>query len=458
MAYGKYKMTNVPLVGGGGLGLQGPYRLPRTSGGRVPPTRHSGRLSEPPVPRRGGSGVPNTRGELDPAFGGNNRAWNWWYGGLRDLAGNPRKMRERAAYRAAEKWGDRLFGGIDKAGDIAQAIGLLEAAWKFYEDGYYQEGLDWFNSLINGAFPSLPQNYAGYRTSYWCTSRNLTCLGGNPFAIEYRTTAAVPIPTTCPSICTNTGARWATFPLASANGTAAQVRRVTNQLTGSVYAQWEKIANGGRGLPMPMPYRIWPTFYPKDGPHPEPMTAPLLEPHLRPASRGAVDIDGRLVVKPSVRPSVDIDFSADGAPPRITPGEHADKPDKAGKRYGVPPAMVAAIKLMHGLTELGDFFGALYDALPPIARCAGKRGLMHDALCVLEHMDAYADPEVAAAAIGNLIAEGVEDKVIGSLFGASDSIGGRPYTGTAWVGGGYGAPSIDAGYGGLTSTPYMSPM
>ena len=176
--------------------------------------------------------------------------------------------------------------------------------------------------------------------------------------------------------------------------------------------------------------------------------------------------DSRVADKPSVRPATDVVFTP-GRPPVIKTGEHVDEPDKkpTKKVRGVPKAMVGAIALLHGLTELADFVDALYEALPPIARCAGQRGLAHDLICVLEHADAFADPDVMAKAIGNLIANEVEDKVIGALFGSNWRFGGsfRPdnYGGTAWVGGGYGAPQPDFGFGGLISwsgSARMSPM
>ena len=213
-----------------------------------------------------------------------------------------------------------------------------------------------------------------------------------------------------------------------------------------------------------LPRYVRPTV-PLDGVAPRPETRGPMKTGVKTPSR--VDVDGRVVAKPSVRPSTDVVFPP-GRPPVIKTGEHVDEPDKVPtkKVRGVPGAMVAAIKAMHSLTELGDFVDALYEALPPVARCGGKRGLVHDLICVLEHADAFADPDVMAAAIGNLIANEVEDRVIGALFGSNWRFGGsfRPdnYGGTAWVGGGYGAPTPDTGNaGGLiqwSGSARMSPM
>ena len=225
--------------------------------------------------------------------------------------------------------------------------------------------------------------------------------------------------------------------------------------------QWRRLGPATPSWAIPRPIR--PTV-PLNGVRPFAKgEAPLKHPVKAPPK---VDLDGRVRAKPRVRPSTDIVFPP-GRPPVIKTGEHVDEPDKVPTRKvrGVPKAMVGALALMHGLTELGDFVDALYEALPPIARCAGKRGLVHDLICVLEHADAFADPDVMAAAIGNLIANEVEDRVIGALFGSNWRTGVRSfndqYGGSAWIGGGYGAPTADAGFGGLISwsgSARMSPM
>jgi len=271
-----------------------------------------------------------------------------------------------------------------------------------------------------GTVETLPRNYAGYSTSYWCSSRNLTCLGGNPLAVEYRRTAAVPIPGSCPSVCTNTGTRHASFALASANGTASQVRRTTMQLTGSVYAQWERLGPGGLGNPMVRP-KLW------REPAPTLKPAPMRSPFKTPASWPKADVDGRINAKPSVRSAVDIIFPPKGPPTIVRYSEHADKPDNAKKRRGVPLAMVAALRVMHGLTEAQDAFKAMYDALPPGSRCAGKRGLVHDFMCVAAHWDAFLDPATFARAVENLIWNEVSDRVIGRLLGQNWRSGVRSF-------------------------------
>lgn len=322
---------------------------------------------------------------------------------------------------------------------------------RLWEDRGWTWARAWEDLFSDPVSPRAFQskNMGGYSTSYWCESRNLTCLGGNPFAIEYRRTAAVSPPATCPSVCTNTGTRHATFALASANGTAAQVRRTTNQLTGSVYAQWERISTRANGNPMVVPV---PQFFPDA--EPEPGMVPQQAHKIAVGVATRIDVDGRVAAKPSVRPSTDIVFNGD-KPPVISNGEHVDRPDRAKKRRGVPPAMVAAIKLLHGLTEVDDFFSALYDALPSNKRCGGGSGLVHKILCVLHNVASgtYADPDIFAAAVMNLVENEVEDRVMGALLGSNWRTGVRnfndQYGSTAWT---------DTSFGGMLNLPNMSPM
>ena len=274
---------------------------------------------------------------------------------------------------------------------------------------------------------------------------------------------------------------------------AAGLNGTTNLPWGTVHATWRQVIamqqTGGSTVPGGIPrgtlraqfvrassaITTMPTWRASAVVAPLPGALPVVGGKLSRRSRDnraaapapRVTVDGRVADKPSVRPATDVVFPP-GRPPVIKVGEHVDEPDRkpTKKVRGVPGAMVAAIKLLHSLTELGDFVDALYEALPPIARCAGKRGLVHDLICVLTHADAFADPDVMAKAIGNLLWNHVEDKVIGALFGSNWRFGGsfRPdnYGGTAWVGGGYGAPTPDTGNaGGLiqwSGSARMSPM
>lgn len=393
----------------------------------------------------------------------------------------------RAPYRATPRMSNVPGGGVTRMGRYDMSMPRNLGGRFKTPSSSNQDASGWAQAMARAAMNALKQSlmalnqplsvdapqgwwandsYAGYTKQALECAEDLTqCVGAVGCLQRYqRVSADVTTCVGCNGTLSSNICYSSFMECYNANPGATRIAQWHRKsiTTGRVWKWWKRNTGPSVGKQIFLKGLLQPL----NNPWPDPFQHPYPGPVGAPAIKGRTDEDGRLRDRPYVRPSTDIVFvPGKPRPPVVKTGEHKDVPDKSKKVRGVPKAMVAAIALMHGLTELKDFVDALYEALPPIARCAGKRGLVHDLICVLEHADAFGDPDVMADAIANLIANEVEDRVIGALFGSNWRTGVRnfndQYGGSAWIGGGYGAPTADAGFGGLISwsgSARMSPM
>lgn len=430
----------LPDIIGGGAGLSGKYRLPTTSGGRVPPTRTRTTFGSPWYPK-GAWSRPRSEGWKPSGFENMRtplqtsrmpRTWGEWKKML-DLQGKPKP----GTIAGRIKSGLGMYGMMRDLGfDVGDPY-----AWLGYELNY-----PWSGPELDG------WAYGTYVTpNHGWTACAYNGCNGPPTHVRFRTF--------------NVGCAFHCGLVGQALSSSAYQQMNTGFGGGVRYGHYvRKTAEGAPGFfigdtvaefniagsPTVPPYtrvaRPLPYAFPRHS------DGKLATPKLVPSPEPFVDQDNRIAAKPAARRSIDMRFDGKG-PPRVTVGEHLNKPgDKARKRKS-GKAMAMAIRMMHSLSELGDFAAAMFEALPKELQGKGKRGLAYDLGTVIDNWQAFLQPEVASKAILNLAFNHFSDKLIGTLFGSNWRTGVRTdnYGGTAWVGGGYGAPSV-------SSSPFMSPM
>lgn len=166
-------------------------------------------------------------------------------------------------------------------------------------------------------------------------------------------------------------------------------------------------------------------------------------------------LTGRMRANPVVRPSKDFSVPRSGRP-TVTKGGHPSKPDKQPTRKGGPLGakgamagrLMAALRVMHGVTEFKDAVEALFDALPLWLQKDMKKKYGGDWIGKLYGVIASSgyymnNPGTFTRAVNNLIAEGMSDAVMGRLMGSSWRDGVRNfddnYGSTAWADGAWDA-------------------
>lgn len=139
------------------------------------------------------------------------------------------------------------------------------------------------------------------------------------------------------------------------------------------------------------------------------------------------DWDDRSWTDPRERRTVDITVTNPVIPPDrprvvITQGRHRDEPDNT-KKIEIPAWLFRALRLYHGATEINDFFEALSDSIP--GDPCGKLPGVQRSLCVLKNWNKI-DP---ALAVKNLIANEIEDQIVGRVVNTLGTVTGGRYHG-----------------------------
>lgn len=150
------------------------------------------------------------------------------------------------------------------------------------------------------------------------------------------------------------------------------------------------------------------------------------EPAFPPNPEPGTGVKPKPPVDPFV-PSVDLDTGAIGSSPRVTPrpGRHYKRPPGSNEREKKKNLNRGAFyRILNGLVgfvgEAGDFVDAVYDALPPkVRRWKGRDGKWRDRdanpITKAERIFNNLDKLDVDKAIENIIANQLEDKLIGSL-------------------------------------------
>lgn len=174
----------------------------------------------------------------------------------------------------------------------------------------------------------------------------------------------------------------------------------------------------GPGHIWPDPYfpPYWPVYpgpaVPGVQPAPSPMPTPTPGPPAPPYNP----------VQPQTRyqvPALQWELKPEG---KITVRKHVhDKVKNKDKKVRLPYWMAVAVGAYHSATEVNDFIESLADAMPD-DRCSNLPGFQR-ALCVLDNWR-HIDPLKAAQ---NVIANEIEDRLVGRTIGALGRRSGGPY-------------------------------
>lgn len=143
-----------------------------------------------------------------------------------------------------------------------------------------------------------------------------------------------------------------------------------------------------------------------------PMQSPKPDPWLKPE----LD-DGRDPLAPYKRKARERSLPASRGrrPPPTRTVFHKDVPDKVRKPLPrVPKWLLRVINAFHSATEFADFVNAVYDGMG----LSGQRSLAAKFAAIVANLALLGDVIVAAQVIRNLVANEIEDRIIGRLFGA----------------------------------------
>lgn len=156
-----------------------------------------------------------------------------------------------------------------------------------------------------------------------------------------------------------------------------------------------------RPVETPRPMPIWPGIRP-----PAPRDRP--EPPLAMARSPVRNGSPAMGVRQGRRPAVGV---STGTAPREPSG-----PRERERKFLASPLLMAVLRAYEGLTELDDFVDAIWESLPKKLRTKGQRvGMAQKLLDIYNNADSISITD----AVANLMANAIEDAIVGRLQGAA---------------------------------------
>ena len=156
-----------------------------------------------------------------------------------------------------------------------------------------------------------------------------------------------------------------------------------------------------RPVQTPRPMPIWPGIRP-----PAPRDRP--EPPLAMARSPVRNGSPAMGVRQGRRPAVGV---STGTAPREPSG-----PRERERKFLASPLLMAVLRAYEGLTELDDFVDAIWESIPKKLRTKGQRvGMAQKLLDIYNNADSISITD----AVANLMANAIEDAIVGRLQGAA---------------------------------------